>query len=88
LAGPALLAAARQPPSLEAARRMQQLLAKLDLASPSRLGALRGIELLEHVATPEALRVLRTLAEGAPQALQTQEAQAALRRLTRATGRN
>ena len=45
------------------------------------LQATRGIALLEHLATPEARKILRRLAEGEPEARQTKEAKAALERL-------
>ena len=41
----------------------------------------RAILVLEHIGTAEARRLLRELADGAPDAWRTQEAQAALRRL-------
>jgi len=40
----------------------------------------RAVELLERLGTPEARRVLQTLADGAPGALVTTSAQAALSR--------
>jgi WD40 repeat protein len=71
-------------PSLEARRRMQQLLDRLDLIAPSpdQLRALRALTLLERLGTPEARRVLEGLAGGAPTRV-TREARAALERLAR-----
>jgi hypothetical protein len=46
---------------------------------------LRALEVLEHIATPEAQQVLKTLATGAPEARLTQEAKASLARLARRT---
>jgi hypothetical protein len=43
----------------------------------------RAIEALEHTASPAARRLLAALATGAPEAHQTRQAQAALRRLER-----
>ncbi len=73
-----------RPRALEAQRRIQQLLDRLDKValSPELLRTLRALTVLERVGTPEARRVLETLAGGAPTRL-TQEAQAALRRWAR-----
>ena len=49
--------------------------------SPEQARALRAVEVLEHVGTAEAKRVLETLAAGAAEARLTQEARASLRRL-------
>ena len=43
----------------------------------------RALELLEHLGTPEARRLLQTLASGNPSARLTIDAAAALRRLLR-----
>ena len=51
--------------------------------SPKQLLTLRGLEVLEHIATPEAKQVLQKLAAGAPDARLTREAKAALQRLER-----
>jgi WD40 repeat protein len=67
--------------SLEAQRRIQQLLDRIDSAglSPEHLRTLRALTLLERIATPEARRVLEALAAGAPTRL-TREARASLER--------
>ncbi|MCI0639546.1 MAG: sigma-70 family RNA polymerase sigma factor [Gemmataceae bacterium] len=80
LAGPALRTALAAEPPLEARRRMTALLAKL---SPAVLPpeALRGVQVLEMIANPEARKVLAVLAGGAAGARLTQEAQASLERL-------
>jgi hypothetical protein len=71
-------------PSLEVRRRLERLLARLDLLrSPERLRALRAIEVLEQIGTPEAKQVLQKLAEGAPEAQLTREARGSLERLAR-----
>ena len=71
-------------PTLELRRRIDGLLAKLDLLnSPEQLRALRAMEVLENIGTSEAQRVLRRLAGGAPAARQTREARASLERLAR-----
>jgi len=53
--------------------------------SPSWLRAKRAIVVLEHIATPEALDLLKVLAAGEPEALPTKEAKAALDRLANPT---
>jgi len=47
------------------------------------LRQLREIQVLEHIGTPEAQEVLKKLAQGAPEARLTQEAKAALDRLSK-----
>jgi Tol biopolymer transport system component len=68
------------PPEVH--RRVEELLEKLDepVSGPRRLRELRGVEVLEHVRSPEARHVLQRLANGAPTARLTQEARAALAR--------
>lgn len=69
-------------PSLELQRRISQLLKKMDLLMcPERLRALRAIEVLEHIGSPQATQVLEKLARGASGAQQTREAKASLGRL-------
>jgi hypothetical protein len=84
-AEPALRRALRErPSSLEMRRRIETLLQRLDgpITSGETLRRLRAVEVLEHIGSPEARRVLRTLAEGAPEAILTREAKAALDRLS------
>jgi WD40 repeat protein len=66
---------------LEARKRLEQLLAKLETPSGEQLRGLWAIEVLEHIATKEAKQVLSTLAEGASTSRLTQDARAAIRRL-------
>jgi WD40 repeat protein len=85
-AGESALAALRgaaKSPSAEVRRRALRLLADLERPVPPRetLRALRAVEALEHVGTPEAKRLLRKLAGGAPEARLTLDADTALRRL-------
>jgi len=81
-AGPVLRQALQDKLSLESRRRIEQLLEQLDPArSRSRLRALRAIEALEYIGTPEAKQLLTELARGAKYARQTEEAQAAQQRL-------
>jgi WD40 repeat protein len=83
LAAPALEKALKNPPSLEANRRIRQLLDRLETLTPQQLQVLRAIEVLEWIGTPEERAVLGRLAQGAPSARITVEAQAALRRMAR-----
>jgi hypothetical protein len=70
-------------PSLELYRRVQSLLKKWERQDPGprQLRDLRALEVLERIGTPQAVRVLKTLARGAPPARLTHEARAALGRL-------
>jgi WD40 repeat protein len=72
--------------SLEVQRRLETLLRKARAATrpfgtAARLRQWRALEVLERAATPEAVELLRTLASGAPQAVLTKEARAALARV-------
>jgi WD40 repeat protein len=75
-------ALANSPPA-EARRRIESLLEKLErgIPTPETLQALRAIEVLEHIRTPEAIQALQTLAKGTPNARVTQESKASLERL-------
>ena len=79
---PALRRALAAATSAEIKRRLQTL---LDSLSPARseecLRAARGLAVLEQIGTPEARKVLETLAAGDPDAALTLEAKATLRRL-------
>jgi RNA polymerase sigma factor (sigma-70 family) len=79
---------AKQPP-LELRQRAEQLLEKLDgpVTQSEQLQALRAVEVLEHIGTPEARQVLARLAEGAEGARLTRDAKAALDRLAQRHGR-
>jgi hypothetical protein len=81
---PALRKALTGRPSLESRKRIENLIEQFTQQTPPPLlRALRGVEVLEHVATPEARQVLQTVAGGAPPARLTREAQASLQRLAR-----
>jgi hypothetical protein len=84
-AEPALQKARRANPPLEVSRRLNLLLARLDrgILAPELLRGLRAIEILEHIGSREARRVIQDLARGAPTAHLTQEAKAAWQRLTK-----
>jgi WD40 repeat protein len=82
LAEPALRRALAGAPSAEVRRAAEGLLEQLDPSkSPALRQAVRAVEILEHMSTPEARRVLKSLAQGAAEARLTQEAKAALGRL-------
>jgi hypothetical protein len=69
-------------PPIEVRQRVEQLLEKLDLPpGPEQLREARAVHLLERIGTPEAERLLETLAKGTPVALTTEKAKAALERL-------
>jgi RNA polymerase sigma factor (sigma-70 family) len=72
-------------PSVEVRRRVEELVDKLDQASPSpeRLQALRALEALERLGTADAYRLLAELAGGATEAWLTREARAAVIRSER-----
>jgi hypothetical protein len=83
-AEPALRKVLARKPSAEVRQRAEALLEKLDLArSPERMRGVRALDVLEHVGTPEAKRLLEELAKGAPEARLTREAQGSLDRLNR-----
>jgi hypothetical protein len=83
LAEPALRAGFEVRKSLEAHRRIEELLRRIDELSPERRAALRAIEALEHIGTTAAAALLRELAAGCPAASVTRAAQEARRRLER-----
>src|SRR5262249_14635384 len=83
LAEAALREAPKGKPSLEAFRRSERLLERLEepVGDPEQLRGLRAVEVLERIGTPEAIEALRALAKGAPAARLTKEARASLDRL-------
>jgi WD40 repeat protein len=83
LAEPYLQQRLKGNPSLEARQRLEQLLEKLagPVTNLEQIQSLRGVEVLERLATPEAKALLAELAKGAPAARLTQDAQLALKRL-------
>ncbi|HKB40175.1 MAG TPA: PQQ-binding-like beta-propeller repeat protein, partial [Gemmataceae bacterium] len=87
--GPAAVPALRQAlddrPSLEARRRLEQLLETLSgmTLSAEQLQALRAVAVLEHINTPEARRLLEALAGGLTTARLTEDAKTTLERLNR-----
>jgi hypothetical protein len=89
LAEEAMQTALDEQPSVEAKRRIQDLLDKLDgkAGNPEQRRLLRAIEVLERVGTPEARRWLDKLAKEAISPSAAREAKASLERLSKA-GRN
>lgn len=81
-AEPGLSEALKNKLPLEARKRIEELLEGVRAAAvfPESLRNLRAVEVLEHIGTPQAREVLKTLADGAPTARLTQEAKAALER--------
>jgi RNA polymerase sigma factor (sigma-70 family) len=73
--------------SAEAGRRAEALLEKLKEgpASPALLRTSRALEVLEDIGTAQAQELLKTLAEGLPEARLTSEAKASLGRINRKT---
>jgi hypothetical protein len=69
--------------SAEARRRAEGLLREMEkgVIPPRQLQAMRAVEVLEWIATPEARASLRELAKGARDARLTREAAAACKRL-------
>ena len=78
---PALQAALKNKLSLEKARRINDLLSKLQEMKGRRLLNVRGVEALEYLNTPEAIALLQTLSRGDANARLTLEARQALDRL-------
>jgi hypothetical protein len=86
LAESALDRALEAKPGLEVAKRIEELLQKLETRIPSteELRSLRAVEVLENLATKDAKLVLEKLASGAEGAVVTREAKSALDRYSRA----
>ena len=87
-AEPFLRQALKDKPTLEARRRMEELLGQIEDAfkqtggvSPKVLRLLRGVEALERIGTPAARQALQKVAEGWPDFNIGAEAKAALGRL-------
>jgi hypothetical protein len=78
-AEPALREALNGKPSLEVRQRLERLLETLERRT--KLRAVRAVEVLEGVGSPDARRLLERLARGLSGARLTQEAKASLGRL-------
>jgi predicted short-subunit dehydrogenase-like oxidoreductase (DUF2520 family) len=83
VAATALRNALAKKPSAEVSRRLEQLLAKIDGLGQSGefLRDLRSLEILEHIASDQAKKLLEKLGKGAPEARLTKDAKASLARL-------
>ncbi len=73
---------AKEKPTLEVRKRLQQILANLD-DNLEALRAVRAVEVVEWIGSPDAMRLLDEWAKGAEGARLTREALAAKRRLAR-----
>src|SRR5262249_45740486 len=84
-ARPALQKALEGQPSVEVRQRAMRLLERLmgPVKDAERLRVLRAVEVLEQADTADSRRLLEELAKGAPGVRETEEASAALRRLSR-----
>ena len=84
-AGAALRQALAGYPPLEARRRIDGLLKKLDpiVVTTEQLREGRALQVLEGLGSPDALRLLRELSRGAAGARLTEDAAAAIERLER-----
>jgi WD40 repeat protein len=80
---PALRKALAGQPAPELRLRAERLLDDLSADSAAQVYQSRAIEVLERIGSPDARRVLETLAGGVPEARLTQEAKASLGRLAR-----
>jgi HEAT repeat protein len=80
-AAPALRKALASKPAPEVRRRIESILKKSRTLSPETLLVVRAVEVLENIGTPEARELLKSLADGVPEAVLTQEAKASLERL-------
>jgi WD40 repeat protein len=80
---PALRKVLAGQPTIETRLRVEALLDKLigGTLTADQLRVVRGVEVLERIGTPNARKVLQTLASGAAGALPTREARTALDRL-------
>ncbi|HYT89744.1 MAG TPA: hypothetical protein VEL76_13635 [Gemmataceae bacterium] len=75
-------------PSLEAGRRLERLLDRLEgmAAAPEVLQVLRAVEVLEWIGNAEARQILEGLARGAPGHRVTEEARRSVERLAKRVG--
>ncbi len=90
LAEPALKRFLTQDLSLEARRRAETILARVQgpVTDADKLRHLRALEVLEHIARPAARQILEVLAKGAPEARLTREARESLQRLAKRDGKS
>jgi hypothetical protein len=83
-AEPALRRALTDKLTLEARRRIELVLEKQTPFSLESLRAMRAVEALEHIGTPEARGLLQYLSKGLPEARLTREARSSFQRLAKA----
>jgi WD40 repeat protein len=85
LAEPALKARLADDPPLDLKQRLEKLLEQSagPATVPELVRAMRGIETLERIGTPEARQLVETMAQGASESRVTQAAKKSLERLTR-----
>ena len=90
LVEPALRRALKSVTDPEVQRRLSDLLDRISRPEtrPDELRDLRAVEVLEHIDSADARRLLGELAKGAPEARLTQEAKAALARLSKRPDRS
>jgi len=74
------LEAARKTASEEAGRRLDQVLKSLETVSPEHIRQIRACEAVEGIGTSDAVKLLRTWADGPPGARLTIEAKESLSR--------
>jgi hypothetical protein len=74
---PALRAKLKDKPGLEVSKRIDSLLQRAELRIP------RAVQVLEIIGDADARKLLQKLAQGSPEARLTQEAKAALERLSK-----
>jgi hypothetical protein len=74
----------KDKPALEMRQRIDALLQKLDgpVPSPAQLRIIRAVQVLEQIGNLDAGKLLEKLAAGLPDERLTQEAKAALERLS------
>ncbi len=77
-----VLTALLDEPPPEARRRLTSILSSPELTkySTETIRKVRAVQTLEQIGTPEAKTLLKILADGTPEARQTQQARAALER--------
>jgi hypothetical protein len=85
---PLLLAALKERPTVEVRLRVEEILAHLDgPLAPGPLRRRRTVLALEEIGTPDARRLLETLAQGDSLPMTAHQAKAALARLAGSTSR-
>jgi hypothetical protein len=80
-AEPSLRQKLKEPVTLEVRLRLEQVLQKTDLWSAQHQCIARAVEVLEHIGSPEARKVLQELAASETSPRLADEAKGALRRL-------